>query len=134
MKVITIVDVNTLYSGKLCSFNTFYCFYEYVLFGVNRFCDILLVWQKFKSLWQLVKGLFSIWQHFEPTLANIYSIRQYLIIVNYQPSKKNSSRLVTLVLSYLTSILVPMSSESCPAAISKVGFVSSSQQQLRKFI
>ena len=69
MKVITIVDVNTLYSGKLCSFNTFYCFYEYVLFGVNRFCDILLVLQKFKSLWQLVKGLFSIWQHFEPTLC-----------------------------------------------------------------
>ena len=39
--------------------------------SVTRFGEILPLWQKFTSLWQIFNGLFLIWQNAEPTLANL---------------------------------------------------------------
>ena len=39
--------------------------------SATRFGDISPLWQNFKALWQFVEGLLSIWENFEPTLANV---------------------------------------------------------------
>ena len=39
--------------------------------SVTRFVKTLTLWQYFKNLGQLCKGLLSVWQNFEPILANI---------------------------------------------------------------
>ena len=43
----------------------------YLAYSVTKLCEILPLWQKFKSLWQIFEGLFLIWQNVEPTLANL---------------------------------------------------------------
>ena len=40
----------------------------------------------FKSLWQLFKGLFGIWQNFEPTLSKITCNWAIFIDVNGRPN------------------------------------------------
>ena len=42
----------------------------WVIFSVTRFGVILPLWQHFINLYQMVQGLFNVWQIFEPTLAN----------------------------------------------------------------
>ena len=44
----------------------------YLSLSVTRFGEILPLWLKFTSLWQICKGLFLIWQNAEPILANLW--------------------------------------------------------------
>ena len=39
--------------------------------SVTRLGEILPPWKFFKSLWPFLKGLFSIWQNIQPTLASL---------------------------------------------------------------
>ena len=61
--------------------------------SVIRFGKILQIWQKFKSFWLFLEGLFCILQNFEPTLATNGHI---FIVENGQIWNKLFSHLVTL--------------------------------------
>ena len=65
-------------------------------FSVTRFGKFSPLWLNCIGVWQFGKGLFSIWQIFEPTLQHSYAIGKIFIFVHGQISKKLSSRLVTL--------------------------------------
>ena len=39
---------------------------------MTRFGEISPLWPKVNNLWQTLYGSFSVWQHFEPTLAKLY--------------------------------------------------------------
>ena len=48
------------------------CFPRFVLgCSVTRFGEISPLWQNFMNLCQMVEGIFSVWQIFEPTLAKL---------------------------------------------------------------
>ena len=49
--------------------------------SVTRFDEISPLWQHWKNLWQCFEGLLSIWQNFEPTLANLLC---YFLVLNGQ--------------------------------------------------
>ena len=53
---------------------------RYLTFGciIGGLCDQISLWPKVNKLWQAFEGLFSIWQHFEATLANFYVFVQFL--------------------------------------------------------
>ena len=51
---------------------------------------------KFKNIWQLYKGLVSIWQTFEPTLENSVCFRPIYVVVSSQILSKHFRHLVTL--------------------------------------
>ena len=55
--------------------------------SVTRFVEISPLRQQKLSLWQFLE--FSLWQSFEPTLANFYAIGQFFIIVNSQILKND---------------------------------------------
>ena len=42
--------------------------------SVTRFGEISPLWQKFSRLWQIVDGLFFIWQNVDPILLICYII------------------------------------------------------------
>ena len=60
--------------------------------SVTRFEEILPPWQKFKSLWPFLDGLFSILKNVLPT----YAIFNAFGVVSGQILNKKSSHLVTL--------------------------------------
>ena len=41
------------------------------MLSVTRFVEISPIWKKFTSHWQIIGGLFLIWQNAEATLANL---------------------------------------------------------------
>ena len=47
--------------------------------------------------WQFLEGLFSLWQYFEPNLANFYASGQIFICLKWPNIEKWSSQLVALV-------------------------------------
>ena len=57
--------------------------------SVTRFGKISQVWQNSKRLGHFSESLSSIWQNFEPTLANLYTIGRICIVVNGQILIKN---------------------------------------------
>ena len=63
---------------------------------MTRFGKFSPLWLNCIGVWQFGKGLFSIWQIFEPTLQHSYAIGKIFIFVHGQISKKLSSRLVTV--------------------------------------
>ena len=38
-------------------------------------CQCEQIWRNFKTVWEFLKALFSIWQYFEPTLAKYFCYR-----------------------------------------------------------
>ena len=81
-----------------------------VSISVTRFGEISPLWQKFKTFWLSLEGLFSIWQNFKPTLANISSKWQAFIVVNHQKLKNNLS----IWSPWFRSDLYSMSSNESP--------------------
>ena len=48
---------------------------------VTWFGEILPLWQNFINLWQIVKGLLSVWQNFEPTTAYFFKFLGNLLVL-----------------------------------------------------
>ena len=55
----------------LISYSIF-IFLSWLPYSVTRYGEILPLWQKFTSLWQMFNGLYLIWQNTQPTLANLW--------------------------------------------------------------
>ena len=54
--------------------------------SVTRFGEFSPLWQSFESLWPFVKGLFSAWQNFVPTLAKFYCYSLQILILKNGPN------------------------------------------------
>ena len=57
--------------------------------SATRFGEILPLWEKNKSPWQLLDGLFCPLQNFKATLANFCDLGQIFIVVKGQTLKNN---------------------------------------------
>ena len=65
--------------------------------SVTRFGEMLPLWQKFTSLWQIFDCLFLIWQNAEPTFANLWHYWAIFHCCKWPNIEKQSNHLVTLV-------------------------------------
>ena len=78
---------------------------------MTRFGYILSLWQHFKSLCQLLEGLFSIWHCLEPTLAFLFAFRKMFFLVNGQILNTKSNQLVTLAGTFFTRLPISINCE-----------------------
>ena len=83
--------------------------------SVTRFVEISPLRQQKLSLWQFLE--FSLWQSFEPTLANFYAIGQFFIIVNSQILKNDLAIWSHWLQTFIIFLLQKISTHLCPVGL-----------------